>query len=438
MSKAPDLAYDTDDLCTNPVKRMAALCRDCLTEMKPARRCPLCGSPRVLVHDELHDLTIAHMDCDAFYASVEKRDNPALNGKPVIIGGGRRGVVSTACYVARIRGVRSAMPMFKALQLCPDAVIIKPRMEAYVEASRAIRAMMEDLTPAIEPLSLDEAFLDMTGTTRLHGAPPAVMLARLVRRMKTELGLTGSIGLSHNKFLAKVASDLDKPHGFSVIGKAETQAFLRDKPVKLIWGVGTVTQAALDKAGIRTFSDLLRWDKQDLILRFGGMGERLWHLARGQDRRRISAHEPVKSISKETTFGDDTSDKDILDGHIWRLSEQVADRAKAKDIAGRIVTLKLKRSDFRTLTRRVSLSDPTQLADRIYRHARALFDQLDDPGPFRLIGCGISDLSTGEGADLAGDLLDPGADKRSKAERATDRIRDRFGSKAIVKGRALR
>lgn len=417
---------------------MAALCRDCLNDVPETRRCPACGSPRVLSHPELHDLRIAHMDCDAFYASVEKRDNPALNGKPVIIGGGRRGVVSTACYVARIRGVRSAMPMFQALKLCPEAVIIKPRMEAYVEASRAIRVMMEELTPSIEPLSLDEAFLDMTGTARLHGRPPAVMLARLVRRMKDELGLTGSIGLSHNKFLAKVASDLDKPHGFSVIGKAETDEFLRDRPVKLIWGVGAVTQGALDKAGIRTFSDLLRWEKTDLIARFGGMGERLWHLARGQDRRRVSAHEPVKSISKETTFFEDTSDPDILDGHLWRLSEQVADRAKAKDIAGRIVTLKLKRSDFKSLTRRVSLHDPTQLADRIYRHARALFDQLGDKGPYRLIGCGISDLSPSEGADLAGDLLDPDAKQRGKAEKATDAIRTRYGSKAIVKGRALR
>ena len=417
---------------------MPALCRDCLSEIPEQRRCPACGSPRVLSHPELMTLSIAHMDCDAFYASVEKRDNPELEGKPVIIGGGRRGVVSTACYVARIRGVRSAMPMFQALKLCPDAVIIKPRMEAYVEASRAIRAMMEELTPSIEPLSLDEAFLDMTGTARLHGAAPAVMLARLVRRMKDELGLTGSIGLSHNKFLAKVASDLDKPHGFSIIGKEETQAFLHDKPVKLIWGVGAVSQEALEKAGVRTFSDLLRWEKQDLVARFGSMGERLWHLARGEDHRRVSAHEPVKSISKETTFGEDTADRDILDGHIWRLSEQVADRAKAKDLAGRIVTLKLKRADFKTLTRRVSLHDPTQLADRIYRHARALFDQLEDTGPFRLIGCGISDLSAGEGADMEGDLLDPGAEQRSKAERATDAIRGRFGSKAIVKGRALR
>lgn len=417
---------------------MPALCRDCLSEIPAARRCAICGSPRVLSHPELNSLTIAHMDCDAFYASVEKRDNPGLDGKPVIIGGGRRGVVSTACYVARIRGVRSAMPMFQALKLCPDAVIIKPRMDAYVEASRAIRAMMEDLTPAIEPLSLDEAFLDMTGTARVHGAPPAVMLARLVRRMKDELGLTGSIGLSHNKFLAKVASDLDKPDGFSIIGAAETMDFLRDKPVRLIWGVGAVTQAALDKVGIRTFTDLLRWEKTDLVARFGGTGERLWHLARGQDHRRISAHDPVKSISKETTFNEDTGDRDILDGHIWRLSEQVADRAKAKGHAGRVVTLKLKRADFKTLTRRISLHDPTQLADRIYRTARALFDQLDDPGPYRLIGCGISDLSAAEGADKGGDLLDPNAEKRSKAERATDSIRDKFGKKAIVKGRALR
>ena len=225
------------------------------------------------------------MDCDAFYASVEKRDNPDLRDKAVIVGGGTRGVVSTCCYLARIKGVRSAMPMFQALKLCPEAVVVKPRMSVYVEASRAIRAMMEVLTPAIEPLSLDEAFLDLTGTERLHGAPPAVVLARLVKRMEDELGLSGSVGLSHNKFLAKIASDLDKPRGFSVIGRAETEGFLRPKPVRIIWGVGTASQAALEKAGIRTINDLLRWDRADLIARFGSMGDRLWHLARGQDTR---------------------------------------------------------------------------------------------------------------------------------------------------------
>ena len=417
---------------------MPALCRDCLTQFDDARRCPACASPRVTRHPELWDLSIAHMDCDAFYASVEKRDNPELEGKPVIIGGGHRGVVSTACYVARIRGVRSAMPMFQALKLCPEAVVIRPRMEEYVKASRAIREMMEELTPAIEPLSLDEAFLDMTGTTRLHGAPPAVMLARLVRRMKVELGLTGSIGLSHNKFLAKVASDLDKPHGFSIIGEGETMDFLRDKPVRMIWGVGAAAQASLDKVGIRTFSDLLRWEQTDLVARFGGMGERLYHLARGQDRRRVLSHAPMKSISNETTFNDDISDPELLDGYIWRMAEKVSDRAKAKNLAGRVVTLKLKRADHTLLSRRVALTDPTQLADRIYRTARSLFDQVGEKGPYRLLGCGISDLSDASEADKLGDLLDPDAARRSEAERATDAIRDRFGSKAIVKGRTLR
>lgn len=417
---------------------MPALCRDCLTQFDDARRCPACRSPRVSSHPELFNLSIAHMDCDAFYASVEKRDNPELASRPVIIGGGKRGVVSTACYVARIKGVRSAMPMFQALRLCPDAVVIKPRMDRYVEVSRQVRSMMDELTPQIEPLSLDEAFLDLTGTTKLHGAPPAVMLARLVKRMNDELGITGSIGLSHNKFLAKVASDLDKPRGFSVIGAAETATFLSDKSVRLIWGIGPAAQDSLERAGIQKISDLLRWDRRDLNARFGQMGDRLWHLARGQDARRISARAPVKSISKETTFFEDTSDPDILEGHIWRLSEQVSDRAKAKEKAGRVVTLKLKRSDFKGLTRRISLHQPTQLADTIYRHARDLFAQAADQGPFRLIGVGISDLSPADKADTMADLLDPDAERRASTERATDAIREKFGKDAIMKGRALR
>ena len=417
---------------------MPALCRSCLTSFDSGARCPACRSPRILSHPELFSLSIAHMDCDAFYASVEKRDNPDLRDKPVIVGGGTRGVVSTCCYIARISGVRSAMPMFQALKLCPGAVVIKPRMQAYVEVSRAIRAMMDDLTPAIEPLSLDEAFLDLTGPARLHGAPPAVMLAQLVQRMETELGISGSIGLSHNKFLAKIASDLDKPRGFSVIGRAETQAFLEPKPVRIIWGVGTATQAALEKAGIRTIADLLRWDRADLTARFGQMGERLWHLARGEDRRRISRDEKLKSISKETTFNEDTADADLLDGHLWRLAVQVADRAKAKDLAGRTVTLKLKRADFSQITRRHSLTAPTQIADRIYREARALFDLVPGGAAYRLIGVGIADLAPGASADQSNDLLDPGATTRSRAEQATDAIRARFGKDAIIKGRALR
>ncbi len=422
---------------------MPALCRDCLHSFDPPApmprrmRCPACRGLRLKIHPELFNLTIAHMDCDAFYASVEKRDNPALADKPVIIGGGHRGVVSTACYVARIRGVRSAMPMFQALKLCPDAVVIKPRMEAYVETSRAVRKMMDELTPEVEPLSLDEAFMDLSGTERLHGAPPAVMLARLVKRMKDEQGVTGSIGLSHNKFLAKVASDLDKPRGFSVIGAAETAEFLADKPVRLIWGIGPAAQSALETAGIRSFSDLLRWERQDLHSRFGSMGDRLWHLARGEDRRKVSGRAVVKSISKETTFFEDTMHIEVLDGHLWRLAEQVSDRAKAKGLAGRVVTLKLKRANHSTLTRRHSLPSPTQMADQIYRTARGLLDQAVQQGPFRLLGCGISELVPEAQADLTADLLDPNAEKRAIAERAADDIRKRYGKSAIVKGRAL-
>jgi DNA polymerase-4 len=417
---------------------MHALCRDCLETFEAGARCPACGSPRVVRHPELFELGIAHMDCDAFYASVEKRDDPSLEGKPVIIGGGRRGVVSTACYVARIRGVRSAMPMFKALQLCPDAVVLKPRMHAYAEASRAIRAMMEELTPAIEPLSLDEAFLDLRGTARVHGAPPAAMLARLVRRMRDELGLTGSIGLSHNKFLAKVASDLDKPRGFSVIGHAETADFLRDRPVRLIWGVGAAGQAGLEAAGIRTFADLLRWERRDLHARFGSLGERLWHLARGEDTRPVSRDRAEKSISNESTFAEDIADPELLDGHLWRMAEKVADRAKAKGLSGRVVTLKLKRADFRVLSRRIALREPTQLADTLYRTASGLLAQVSGEAPFRLLGVGLSELCAAGDARASGDLLDPGAERRARAERAADAIRAKYGADAIVKGRSLR
>ena len=417
---------------------MPSLCRACLTLFEAGPRCPACRSPRVIAHPELTALTIAHMDCDAFYASVEKRDNPALRDVALIVGGGTRGVVSTCCYIARIAGVRSAMPMFQALKLCPEAVVVKPRMAVYAAVSRQIRAMMEEMTPAIEPLSLDEAFLDLTGTARLHGAPPAVLLGRLLRRMEAELGITGSVGLSHNKFLAKIASDLDKPRGFSVIGRAETEAFLQPKPVRIIWGVGTATQSALEKAGIRTIADLRRWDRADLTARFGSMGDRLWHLCRGLDTRRVSRDEAVKSISKETTFDEDISDRDLLEGHLWRLAEQVADRAKARDLAGRTVTLKLKRADFSGLTRRHSLAGPTQTADRIFREAQALLAALAEKGPFRLIGVGIADLCADDQADQTRDLLDPDAGKRAAAEAATDKIRARFGSDAIIKGRALR
>jgi len=417
---------------------MPAICRDCLTRITPSRRCSNCGSPRVLAHDELFDLSIAHMDCDAFFASVEKRDNPELRDKPVIIGGGKRGVVSTACYIARISGVHSAMPMFQALKRCPDAVVVRPRMSVYASVSRQIKEMMRTMTPAIEPLSLDEAFLDLTGTERLQREPPALQLARLTKRMETELGLSGSIGLSHNKFLAKIASDLDKPRGFAIIGKAETNEFLMDKPVSLIWGVGKSFRATLARDGIYTFTDILRWSRTDLAKKYGSMGDRLWHLARGMDYRPVSSNAPVKSISNETTFFEDTNAVSKLDGHIWRLSEKVADRAKKRGVTGRVVTLKLKQSDHKLLTRRTSLFDPTHMADRIYSVARTLLDGSIDAGPFRLIGVSLSHFDTVDSAGNFGDLLDPQARKRELAERVSDEIRGRFGDAAILKGRSLR
>lgn len=417
---------------------MPALCRDCLTESAAARRCPACGGPRIVAHPELDSLAIAHIDCDAFYASVEKRDDPALRDRPVIVGGGRRGVVSAACYIARIHGVHSAMPMFQALRLCPEAAVVRPRGSAYVETSRAIMAMLEALTPAVEPLALDEAFLDLSGTQRLHGAPPAQLLARLVGRIEAEIGVTASVGLSHNKFLAKLASDMDKPRGFSVIGRGDTAEVLRGKPVGLIPGIGAAGRAALDAAGVRTIDDLLRWDRRDLAARFGSTGERLHRLARGEDRRRVHPNAPVKSISNETTFPEDITDPELLDGHIWRLAEKVSDRAKARGRAGRVVTLKLKRADHRLLTRRSSLREPSRLAERIYGAARALLSEAQGVGPLRLIGVGLSDLSPAETADRTGDLLDPQATRRARAETARDAIRERFGRDAIIKGRALR
>ena len=396
---------------------MPSLCRKCFNTFNEEGRCPRCSSPLVVSHSELFDLNIAHMDCDAFYASVEKRDNPDLADKPVIIGGGRRGVVSTACYIARIRGVKSAMPMFKALEKCPDAVVIRPRMKIYAEISQQIRAMMNDITPLVEPLSLDEAFMDMSGTHKLHGAPPAVMLAKLMDRISDNLGLTGSIGLSHNKFLAKIASDLNKPNGYSIIGEAETSSFLQDKPIRLIWGVGASMQKSLEKSGIRTFLDLLRWDRKDLVSKFGSMGDRLWFLARGQDARVVSNSDRIKSISNETTLNENTSDLRVLEGHLWRLCEKVSSRAKSKGLAGTIMILKLKLSNHKILTRRVTLRDPTYLADVLFRSTYPLMEAAIENGPFRLVGAGFSGLCLASQAQREPELLDDGALNRIKVER---------------------
>ncbi len=418
----------------------AALCRDCDAapeDLGRGERCPSCHSPRLVRHPELHRLSLAHVDCDAFYAAVEKRDDPALANKPVIVGGGRRGVVSAACYVARTYGIHSAMPMFKALKACPDAVVLRPDMAKYAAVSRELRALMLELTPLVEPLALDEAFLDLSGTERLHRRSAARTLVRLARRVETEVGITVSIGLSYNKSLAKVASDLDKPRGFAVIGRAEARDFLAPKPVSLVWGVGKALRRRLAADGIASIGQLAAADEDELVARYGAIGRRLARFARGEDDRTVEPNAPAKSVSAETTFDRDLDDPAELEAVLWRLSEKVAGRLKRTDLAGLTVTLKLKTADFRLRTRSRRLAQPTQLAEALFRAARPLLGREADGTRFRLIGVGASGLVSGSEAD-APDLLDPEAARRAEVEHAIDAVRAKLGADAIGKGRGLR
>lgn len=411
-----------------------AICRDCLTgHIKFSTRCANCGSPRMICHEELDTLAIAHIDCDAFYASVEKRDNPELMSKPVIIGGGKRGVVATCCYVARINGVRSAMPMYKALEACPDAIVIKPNMEKYSKTGHEIRKMMRELTPMVEPISIDEAFLDLNGTQNLHGASAAMVLARFAKRIESELNLTVSVGLSYCKFLAKVASDLEKPKGYSIVGKEEALSFLRKQPVSIIWGVGKVTQKMLAREGITNLSTVQDMKENDLAKRFGSIGLHISRLSRGIDHRRITPGSGAKSISSETTFNTDRSELGELSSVLRNLSEKVSKRLKDKHIAGQTIVLKMKTTEFKSRTRSRQLTDPTQLADRIYRTGREMMVKELDGTKFRLLGIGVSSLLSDETADPL-DLVDEAATKRAEVERAMDDVRNKFGDKALELG----
>jgi DNA polymerase-4 len=385
----------------------------------------------MLAHPELERLTIAHMDCDAFYASVEKRDRPELRDLPVIVGGGKRGVVTTACYIARTFGPRSAMPMFKALRLCPQAVVIKPDFGKYVHESKRIREKMERLTPLVQTLSLDEAWLDLAGADRLHGGSPAMTLARLQAEIEREVGITVSIGLAPNKVLAKIASDLDKPRGFA----AEAQGFLAPRPVTLLPGVGPAMAASLNAAGFTTIGQIAAADPKALANRWGDYGFKLWSLAHGRDARTVNPREDRKGISAETTFMEDLARLSELEDRLWPCCEKVATRLRQEESAGRVAILKLKTADFRLITRRRTLPAPIQTARMLFAAVRELLAPEADGRAFRLIGAGLADL--GEASD-ASDLFDTGEGRARKTEKSVDALRARFGRDAVVSGRALR
>ncbi len=417
-------------------------CRDCLAPITAqAVSCPQCLGTRLLAHREINTLSIAHIDCDAFFASVEKRDHPELESVPLLIGhGGKRGVVATACYLARAYGVRSAMPMYQARRLCPSATIMRPDIAKYSAISRQMRTMMRALTPLVEPLSIDEAFLDLGGTERLHGAPPVHALMTLQNQIEKQIGISVSVGLSFNKFLAKTASALNKPKGFSLIGKHEAVGFLRDKPVDFVYGVGPAFARRLNIDGLQTLGQIQDIGAQTMQARYGLQGGQLAHLAHGHDTRPVNPHSERKSISSETTFEHDIGERHLLEHYLWQQCERTAQSAKKHRLQGKVAVLKLKTSGHRSLTRQITLNEPTQLADTLFTALREKLRTQAQGHRFRLIGAGLTQLSPAMKSDddRQTDLLDDTALRRAKAERAMDKAREKYGPKAVQKGRALK
>ena len=418
-------------------KRITSICRECLSTFdSKVLYCANCESLNLISHKEIEKLDIAHVDCDAFYASIEKRDNPKLKNSAVIIGGGKRGVVATACYLARIKGVRSAMPMYKALKLCPSAIIIKPNMSKYRDASRKIQNLMNQLTPLTEPISLDEAFLDLSGTKKLHKKIPAVLLAELSKKINQEVGISVSIGLSYNKFLAKICSDLDKPKGFSLLGRGDSKKFLSSQPVEILWGVGKILKRKLNDDGIKTISQIEELGIKEVINRYGSIGSHIYSLSQGKDLRRVVPQRQIKSISHETTFENDISDKEVLEKKLWSLCEKVSKRSKEKGLGGQTITLKLKTKEFKLISRSCTIDEPTQIGELIFQHSKTLLDREDNNIKYRLIGVGISNLKDSELCDLY-DLINVSKTKNAKIEYAIDDIRNKFGQDLIKKGRSI-
>jgi DNA polymerase-4 len=383
------------------------------------------------------DTMILHVDMDAFYASVEELDWPELAGIPVIVGGDPRGrgVVSAANYPARQFGVHSAMPSAKAVRLCPQAVFLKPRMQRYAELSSQIREIFFRFTPLVEPLSLDEAFLDVSGSTRLFGTAEEIG-RRIQRTIDQELRLPASVGVAPNKFLAKLASDLEKPRGVVLVPPDGVQAFLDPLPLARIWGVGRSAQKRFDRLGVHTISQLRQLTQDVLRDYFGSHGETLWELAHGRDSRLVVPDHQAKSISHETTFAVDVEDLDVLRTCLLELTEQVARRLRSHQLRGRTVTLKIRTSDFQTLSRGKTLPQPSDSTWQLWKAARELLELRSPAGrePVRLIGVGVSGLE--RPGQRQRDLFDEVDHQRdSRLDAVKDAIRDRFGRHALASGK---
>jgi DNA polymerase-4 len=385
-----------------------------------------------------HALTILHVDMDAFYASVEQRDRPELRGLPVIVGGvGGRGVVSAASYEARRFGVHSAQPTATARRLCPHGVFLPVRMRRYAEVARQIRDVFFSFTPLVEPLSLDEAFLDVRGCVRLLG--PAEEIARQIKeRIRTETGLTASVGVAPNKFLAKLAGDLGKPDGLVVLPPERVGAFLAPLPVGRLWGVGARGEKRLHGLGVYTVGQLAALPERVLVDYFGATGRHLWQLAHGRDDRVVVPDREAKSISTETTFAHDVGDREALRVCLLDLVDQLGGRLRHEGVRGRTLELKIRSSDFRTQTRAQALPEATAATDVLWQTAAALFERslARELLPVRLLGVGVTRLTAD--AAVQRDLFDGAVRERQGAlDQAIDAIRGQFGTAAIRRGSLL-
>jgi DNA polymerase-4 len=383
---------------------------------------------------------ILHLDLDAFFVAVEQLDDPSLVGKPVIVGGrpDSRGVVSSASYEARRKGVHSAMPTAQALRLCPDAIVLPGRRERYVEMSRRVMALLREYTPLVEQVSIDEAFLDVTGAEAQYG-PPGRLAETIQARIQAELGLSASLGAATNKLVAKIASDYRKPHGVTVIAPGAEAAFLAPMPVQKLWGVGEATAQALARFGVQTIGDLAALSEETLREAFGVNGTRLWHAARGQDDSPVVVEHEVKSLSREETFTRDTKDAALLRRELLRMSDEVAARLRRHGLVARTVAIKLRYADFKTLTRQTTLAAPTDAGPELYEAALALLRAAwDTRQAVRLIGVGATNLeAAARQLSLFASPDDAAVERQARLDAALDRIRERYGDDAVRRASLL-